>query len=458
MNLRNAKVSVIGAERSGIAVAKLLQQKNAKIFVSDSNAKEKLQERIAELESLKIEYEAGKHSEKIFDCSLMVISPGVPTDSPIIIEAKKRKIKIVAEIEVASWYCSSPIIAVTGSNGKTTTTTLIDRILSDAKVKHVTGGNIGTAFSSFVDTLDKETVVVLEISSFQLDCIETFRPHIAVLLNITQNHMDRYEYSMEKYAQSKSRIFMNQSANDFLVYNADDMWTQSVVKNAQSQKKSFNTKEKKMQSAFVENGILKTKIDNTEHSIIPISEITIQGEHNLQNVMAATLATQLVGVTPAYIRATLKNFKGVEHRQEFVREVNGIKYINNSKATTVEAVAYSLKSYNEPIVLILGGKDKGNDYSEIFDLVKNKVRAIVATGYSADIIVKNFSAQVPVEKIETIGNEIPNIISMEKTISTATSLAKKGDVVLFSPACTSFDWFKDYEERGKIFKMLVNKL
>ncbi len=457
-DLRNKKISVIGAERSGIAVATLLYSKNANVFVSDLGENESTRQHIAELCTANIECEFGGHSERVYDCSLMVISPGVPTNAPVVVEARRREIKVVAEIEVASWFCKGSIIAITGSNGKTTTTTLLGRIFSDAKKKHVVAGNIGTAFSSVVLDVDQETVVVLEVSSFQLDFIDTFRPNIAVILNITQNHLDRYDNLMEQYAASKMRIVRNQIKDDFFIYNANDEWTKRKVQHVKSKVYQFSSVQNIENGAFEENGILKTRIANNVQTIIAVNDISIKGEHNLQNAMAAVLAAQLVGVKSAYIKSTLKNFKGVEHRQEFVREVNGIKYVNNSKATTVEAVEMALKSFNEPIVLIMGGKDKGNDYSTIFDLVKQKVKAIIATGYSADIIVKNFENIVPVTTVATIGEAKPNLESMQRTINVATSLATKGDVVLLSPACTSFDWFKDYEERGKIFKQLVNKL
>ncbi len=454
----NKKVSVIGAERSGVAVAQLLHGKGAAVFVSDFGSSETTQQHCAELRSAGIECEFGGHSDRVYECSLMVISPGVPTNAPVVLEAQKRGINIVAEIEVASWFCQGPIIAITGSNGKTTTTTLLGRILSDAKKKHVVAGNIGTAFSSLVLDVDPETVVVLEVSSFQLDFIRSFRPKVALILNITQNHLDRYDNAMEKYAASKARIVMNQTADDYFICNEDDLWTTKAVPHPASKRIAFSSRFKVREGAYAEQGMLKTVFGGTEYSIIAAEDISIKGEHNLQNAMAATLAAQLVGVKPASIRSTLRNFKGVEHRQEFVREVNGIKYVNNSKATTVEAVEVALKSFDEPIVLIMGGKDKGNDYSTIFDLVKRKVKAIVATGYSADTIVKNFEAIVPVTKVGTIGEAKPNLDSMKKTIDTAAALAAKGDVVLLSPACTSFDWFRDYEERGRVFKQLVNQL
>jgi UDP-N-acetylmuramoylalanine--D-glutamate ligase len=456
--IRNKKISVIGAARSGIGVSKLLKNNGAHVFVSDKQDPSKLEKSIAEFRVENIELEAGRHTERVFDCSLMVLSPGVPSDTPVVLDAKKRGISIVSELEVASWFCKAPIVAITGSNGKTTTTTLIGRIFDDAKKKHVVAGNIGEAFSNFVLDVAETDVVVLEVSSFQLDFAETFHPKVSVILNITRNHMDRYENSMEKYGASKARIFMNQSANDVLITNADDEWCQKEVKSAKCKVLGFSSTKTLMEGAVAEKGILKTIVNNKRADIIETSRISIKGEHNLQNAMAATLVAQLMGVSPAYIRSTLKNFKGVEHRQEFVREVNDIKYVNDSKATTVEAVWRALGAYSDPIVLILGGKDKGNDYAQLFDLVKKKVRAVVAVGHSAEKIVNNFADKVHVERVDTIGTEIPNIVSMEKTIVVATSLAGRGDVVLLSPACTSFDWFTDFEERGNVFKLIVQKL
>lgn len=451
------KISVIGAERSGVAVAQLLHRKGAKLFVSDFGKGESTLRHLEELQTEGIPGESGGHTERVYDCSLMVISPGVPTNAPVVKEAQRRGIEVVAEIEAASWFCQGPIVAITGSNGKTTTTTLLGRILSDAKKKHVVAGNIGTAFSSLVLDADPETVVVLEVSSFQLDFIRSFRPTVAVIVNITRNHLDRYENSMELYAASKARIVMNQLPGDILITNADDEWTAKAVTGYRSENIPFSTAKTLESGAFRRDGRLITRINGKEASVIATEEITIKGDHNLQNAMAATLAAQAVGVSPAHIKATLRNFKGVEHRQEVVREADGITFINNSKATTVEAVEMSLKSYDRPIVLIMGGKDKGNDYSTIYGLVKEKVKAIVATGYSAPTIVQNFADKVRVETAATIGSDIPNIASMQRAIDIAAGLADKGDIVLLSPACTSFDWFRDYEERGRIFKQLVHQ-
>ena len=313
--LRNKKISVIGAARSGIGVSRLLKQNGAEVFVSDQGNASKLSKSISEFQKENIPFEAGSHSERVFNCSLMVLSPGVPSDTPVVLEAKKRGIDVVSELEVASWFCKAPIVAITGSNGKTTTTTLLGRIFSDAKKKHAVAGNIGEAFSNIVLALAETHVAVLEVSSFQLDAIESFHPRVSVILNITRNHMDRYENSMEKYADSKARIFMNQTADDVLIYNADDELSQLKVKSAKCKVLAFSTMKRIENGAFVDRGIMRTQINGKQSDIIDIAQISIRGEHNLQNAMAATLAAQVMGVSSAHIRSTLKNFKGVEHRQ-----------------------------------------------------------------------------------------------------------------------------------------------
>lgn len=452
------KISVIGAARSGVAVAQLLKARGAKVFVSDNAAAESLKSQTSSLESAGIEFETGGHSERVYDCSLMVISPGVPSNAPVVVEAQEKGIEVVSELEVAYWFCTAPIVAVTGSNGKTTTTILIGRILSDAKKKHVVAGNIGTAFSSVVTRLEKTSVVVLEVSSFQLDFCKTFRPKISTIVNITPDHMDRYDNSMEKYSASKARVFMNQRGDDMLIYNFDDEWTRRQSQRAQCDTVSFSIKERRDMGAFVENNIMVTVQGGKRSEVIPTEQISIPGMHNLYNAMAATLAGQLLGVNTASIRATLKNFKGVEHRLELVREVGGVRYINDSKATNVDSVWYALQAYTNPIVLILGGRDKGNDYTRLLNVVEKKVRAIVAIGESAEKVADAFQGKVKVEVTPTTGREIPNRLSMQNAVRSAQRLSQPGDIVLLSPACASFDWFHHFEERGQVFKEIVATL
>lgn len=443
----HTNVSVIGAARSGVGAAALLRSKGANVFVSDVRPAGELGPYLDQLRQLGIPFEAGGHSERVYECSMMVLSPGVPSNAPVVLEAKRRKIEVVSELEVASWYCRGPIVAITGTNGKTTTTTLVGRILGDAKKKHVVAGNIGQAFSSVVLELDQTTAAVLEVSSFQLDHCVTFHPAIAVILNITPDHMDRYNNSMELYAASKARIFMNQTSDDALIFDVDDEWTNRTVQKAPSRLFGFSVREKGC-AACVEDGMLVTTIDSRRTEIVPVGEISIKGIHNLYNAMAATLAGQLLGVSPASIRATLRNFKGVEHRLEEVRELDGVRYVNDSKATNVDSVWYALQAFREPIVLLLGGRDKGNDYTKLYDLVRERVRAIVAIGESAPKVEAAFGPIKPV----VIAH------SMEEAVKLARSLAHTGDVVLLSPACASFDWFKNYEHRGQVFKELVRAL
>lgn len=446
--LRSVSVSVIGAARSGVAVGRLLRSQGANVFLSDREPEEKLKPHLPHLKESGIPHELGGHSERVFQCSLMVISPGVPSNAPVVVQAQQRGIRVVSEVEVAGWFCRASIIAITGSNGKTTTTTLIGRVLGDAKKKHAVAGNIGTAFSSVVLELAERDVAVLEISSFQLDHSETFHPSISVLLNITQNHMDRYGHSMERYAASKARIFMNQTKNDVLLYNADDPWTSRVVAKAVCRAIPFSREQRLAVGAFIDDGMLVTMLGGKRTDVIPVNEISIKGPHNEYNAMAAALTGQLMNINPASIRATLRNFKGVEHRQEFVREVNGVRYYNDSKATSVEAVWYALQAFEQPVVLMLGGRDKGNDYSRLTDLVKTNVRAIVALGESAGIVEAAFKAVKPVKRAA----------SMDDAVLFAQQLAQEGDVVLLSPACASFDWFENYEQRGLVFKELVKNL
>lgn len=441
-------MTIVGGARSGLAAAKLIAANGGIPFVSDLATEEKLGPVATALKDAGVAYEAGGHTDKVFGGRLIVISPGVPSSSPIIAEAAKRGIPVVSELELASWFCPGPVAAITGSNGKTTTTTLIGRILGDARVRHTVAGNIGTAFSGVVGKMTPDEWAVLEVSSFQLDHCETFRPKVSVLLNITPDHMDRYGNSMERYAASKARIFQAQGEGDTLVYGADDPWTAKVIAQAKCRTLPFGMARVGTDGAWVEGDTMISSIDGTPHEIIRTGEITIKGRHNLQNAMAAALVGLLCGVSPASMRATLRNFKGVEHRLEFVREVQGVRYYNDSKATNVDSVWFALQAFTSPIVLLLGGRDKGNDYSQLRKLVQERVKAVVAIGESADKVAAAFNGMAVIKKAA----------SMEEAVSTARFVADAGDVVLLSPACASFDWFQNYEHRGRVFKELVNAL
>jgi len=449
-DIKGKRVSVIGGARSGFAVAKLLKGLGANVFMSDIKEPGEIKHvnfTTAELDGLGIEYEFGKHSERVFDCDFIVISPGVPSNSEVIRKALGLGINVFSEIEVASWFCKAPIVAVTGTNGKTTTTSLIGHIFRNAGIRTIVAGNIGTPFSDFVLSADEKSIVVLEVSSFQLDHIESFRPKVSVLLNITPDHLDRYG-SFGDYILSKFRIFKNQKGDDFAVYNYDDEIVQPYVESLDLVKLPFSVSERLSCGAFVDDGYLVLKFKNKEERILKMGELKIRGIHNVYNSLAAALAARAMEVRDEIIRESLKSFEGVPHRLEFVREINGVKFINDSKATNVNSLWYALESFDEPIILIAGGRDKGNDYSKVYDLVKRKVKTIIAIGESRDKIYNEFKDLTNVIKVD----------SMEEAVKRAYMEARPGDVVLLSPACASFDMFEDFEHRGEVFKKLVNEL
>jgi len=343
------------------------------------------------------------------------------------------------------------MVAITGTNGKTTTTTLCGRIFEDARKPVVVGGNIDPAFADVVAGMSADHTAVLEVSSFQLDHVVTFHPRIAVLLNITPDHLDRYDHDFGKYVASKCRVFANQGPDDTVIYNADDAVTRQAVEQllpAGVHALPFSVMQIMKEGAWLAEGVVMTGIHGRRSSVVEAADISIRGTHNLYNAMAATLSAQVMGVSTASIRATLRDFKGVEHRLEFVRTLNGITYINDSKATNVDSVWYALQSYSAPLILLLGGRDKGNDYTRLQDLVRKHVKAIVAIGESADKVRSSFAGIVPVD----------TAASMEEAVSMATRRAARGDMVLLSPACASFDWFTNYEHRGKVFKEIVGAL
>ena len=445
------RFSVIGGARSGVAVAKLLKSRGAKVFVSERTSPEKTRDVVALLDGEGIEHEFGGNTEKVLEGEIVVLSPGVPSDLPLVKSAAEKGRRIVSEVEVASWFCEAPIVAITGTNGKTTTTALTGRMFEDARHPSVVAGNIGLAFSQVVDQVGSDGAAILEISSFQLDHIETFKPKVSVWLNVTPDHLDRYDHSYEKYIASKCRIFENQAEGDVLVYNIDDETERTNIERhapPEVEKLIFSVRSRVDEGAFVEDGVMKVRVAGVESEVIPVDQISIRGIHNLYNSMAATLAARVMGISTASIRATLKNFKGVEHRLEFVSEVNGVVYVNDSKATNVDSVWYALQSFDRPIVLLLGGRDKGNDYSRLFDLVKQHVKGIVAIGESADKVISAFGQLVAVKKSTSMG----------EAVESASAMAARGDVVLLSPACASFDWFENYEHRGRVFKQLVAEL
>ncbi len=442
------KVAIVGMARSGLALAKLLRSYGARIFVSEVKAESQLSKEIGILEESGVVWECGGHTEKVVtDRDYIVVSPGVPDNIPILKKARSLNLPVFSEIEVASWMCQAKIVGISGSNGKTTTTTLVGEILKKAGLKAEVAGNVGTAFSSVADSLSEEGIAVLELSSFQLERISEFKPHIAAILNLSPDHLDRYP-NFEAYISAKLRIFENQDHEDYAVLNADDTLTEKIRKNLSSKVMLFSTKKELEQGAYVKNGHLVVKLDRKETEISPAAEIGIKGPHNLSNATCATLIAALLKVKPEVIAQTLREFKGVEHRLEEVATVRGVRFINDSKATNVDSVWYALQSVPAPIVLIAGGKDKGSSYRPLSALVKERVKMLILIGQAAGKIRAEIGSLT-----KTI-----DALTLEEAVELAFRNAQPGDTVLLSPACASFDMFENFEHRGRVFKQKILEL
>lgn len=437
----------MGAGRSGIAVAKLLKRKGAIPFLSEKAPLEKKEMEAGILQAQNIAAEFGGHSFRVFDADFLVVSPGMDLSHPVLREAREKNIPIFGEIEVASWFCKASIVAITGSNGKSTVTAMLGEVFRQAQRSCIVAGNIGQPFSDFVEDATSDSVVVLEVSSFQLESIACFHPKVSVVLNITEDHLDRHG-SMDHYEQIKSRIFENQSDVDILVLNGEDERVVNLSHRARCQKVVFGVDDPLLNCGFVREGVLTLRIGNQEEPLISIQEMKIVGDHNVANALAVALVGRLMGVENPVIRHVFKTFSGLSHRMEFVREIDGIKWVNDSKATNVFSVWYALGSYVEPVVLIAGGRDKHSDFSFLRKRIGEKTRGLVLIGESADKMEKAFQGLRPIVKAE----------SLEEAIDKAKRMAKRGDVVLLSPACASFDMFQNFEDRGEQFKAIVNGL
>ncbi len=445
--IQGKKIAIIGLARTGKALALLMKRLGTEVFVSENRRNPELEAIGPELESAGIEYELGDNSKRILKADFIAISPGVPLDIDVLVEARQIGIPIFSELEVSSWFCKSPIIAVTGSNGKTTTTTLIGKLLSDNGMSAYVGGNIGIPFASFVNKTTPDDYVVLEVSSFQLEAIEGFKPKIAIILNFTPDHLDRYP-AMDEYRMAKARIYENMGEGDYLILNADDPQSAQFMPKPEVNVLRFSIEDDEQADAFVRAGRLMLKSAGRSHPVIPADEVGIPGPHNLANSAAASLAANLAGVSIKHIGNSLRDFSGVEHRLETVTEINGVKYVNDSKGTNVDAVQMALRSVNSPIILIAGGKDKGGDFSVLRNEIKKKVKGMVLIGEAADKIDMQLSDTTKTHRAS----------SMKDAVEKTASLAQGGDTVLLSPGCASFDMFRDYEERGRIFKDEVNRL
>lgn len=441
--------SIIGAARSGLAVAELLLVEGARVFVSDAKPAESSAVAIAELERIGVDYEFGGHTDRVLDADVMVLSPGVPDTLPIIERARQRGIEITGEIEVAWRRCAAPVVAITGTNGKTTTTELTGFILRRDRTTFV-AGNVGLPFSRIARDADRQSVVVLETSSFQLEQISTFRPRIGMVLNITPDHMDRYP-SLREYAEAKFRVTMNQGPSDTLIYNADDATLGELPERTKARVLGFSLRDELEAGAFLRNGALHLRLDpgSEAERVIDADEIRIRGPHNLANAMAAALGARALGVPVEVIAGALREFPGVPHRLEPVRELDGVRWVNDSKATNVDSLWYALSSFTEPVILIAGGRSKKNVYDTILPLLREHVKCVILVGEASEEMERAFDGVAPTRRAGW---------SMEDAVAMARSMADPGDVVLLSPACASFDMFDNYEHRGEVFKSLVMAL
>lgn len=441
------RLVILGGGESGVGTALLGKQKGFEVFVSDKGSiKDKYKEVLINNE---IEWEDEKHTEsEIFNADLVMKSPGIPEKAPLVKLIREKGIQIVSEIEFASRYTSATIVGITGSNGKTTTASLTHHILKQ-ELQVGLAGNIGDSFAKQILEHDYENYV-LEISSFQLDDILDFKPHIAVLTNITPDHLDRYNYQFENYIASKFRIIMNQTPEDYFIYDADDEVIQEWLENnpVQSRLLPFSLKKTFENGAFIENENIKVIIDNNQF-IMPTKDLALEGKHNIKNAMAASTVAHLLKIRKQTIRESLENFHGVEHRLEQVLKINKVNYINDSKATNVNATYYALESMDAPTVWIVGGEDKGNNYQELFPFVNEKVKAVICLGIDNEKLIENFAPMVDV---------IVETQFMSEAVKIAYKIAEPGDNVLLSPACASFDLFQNYEDRGRQFKEAVRNL
>ena len=448
LDIQGKRVLVVGLGKSGVASALFLHERGARVTVSDAKAEEQLRNEIPKLLDKGVAVETGGHGERTFrQQDLIVVSPGVPTDSEALKQALALGIPVIGEIELASRFLKGRIIAITGSNGKTTTTSLAGEVVAAGGLKPQVGGNIGTPAISLVGASTADGYVVLEVSSFQLETIQSFRPYVAVVLNISPDHLDRHG-SMEAYTAAKRRIFENQTKEDFAVLNADDPTCVEMAKGIQAQVYWFSRRKETAPGAYVRGERIFLRDQQGEREIMPVGEIPLKGAHNLENVLAAVCIGGIVGSEPARIRRAVKEFKAVEHRLEYVATVNGVEYYNDSKATNVDATIKALESFPANIHIILGGKDKGAPYTPLVPLLRERAKRVYTIGAAAPKIEEEISGAADIVKAGTI----------DVAVRKAAENAAAGDIVVLAPACASFDQFDNYEHRGRVFKELVQTL
>jgi UDP-N-acetylmuramoylalanine--D-glutamate ligase len=449
MDLKGKKVLVVGLGKSGLAAALFLRRRGAQVTVSDVRSAEALAKDIPALIEEGISVEAGGHGLLTFRRQdLIVVSPGVPIDTPELVQVRSFGLPVIGELELAARFLKGNVLAITGSNGKTTTTTLAGEILKESGVPTLVGGNIGVPVVSLIDDSKAATWSVLEVSSFQLETTTEFHPTIAVILNITPDHLDRHG-TFENYAMAKERIFARQTPDDFLVLNADNPRTAEAADRAKSKVYWFSVHHPVPSGTWVENGqvwFLESK-DGKPEPILPVDAIALKGSHNVENVLGAVCAARLAGCPAASVRTAVEKFKAVEHRLEFVSTINGVDFYNDSKATNVDATEKAIAAFPGGIHLILGGKDKNSDYTTLSALLRERVRAVYTIGSAAAKIESHLRGVVPIHSCQTLDN----------AVKAAAANVRPGDVVLLAPACSSFDQFENYEHRGRVFKELVHE-
>lgn len=449
MDLKGKKVLVVGLGKSGLAAALFLRHKGAQVTVSDVRSAEALADEIPALLEEGIMVEAGGHGLLTFRRQdLIVVSPGVPLDKPELVQAKGFGLPVIGEMELASRFLKGRMLAITGSNGKTTTTTLVGEILKNAGLPTLVGGNIGVPVIEFVEQSKDDTWSVLEVSSFQLESTIEFHPSIAVILNITPDHLDRHG-TFENYARAKEHIFAQMDKNDCVVLNADNLPTAEAAARTTAKTFWFSLEHPVDQGAWLQEGSIVYRGQNggEVERIMPVKSIPLKGTHNIENVLAAVVASRLAGVAPDAIRSAVESFQAVEHRLEFVAKINGVEFYNDSKATNVDATAKAVAAFSSGVHLIMGGKDKGSPYTALNDLLHERVRAVYTIGAAAGKIESQLRGVVPIHSCETL----------EKAVNAAATAAYPGEVVLLAPACSSFDQFESYEHRGRVFKELVSE-
>ncbi len=446
--VRGKRVLVVGLARSGRAAARCFARRGAVVTVTDLRPPSVFQAEIQEMMAHKVGLELGAHREETFlRQNLIVVSPGVAWDMPLLEAARRKNIPVVPEVEAASWFLKQPLVGITGSNGKTTAATILGKMLQASGFPAFVGGNIGVPLISAVSEVSDDSLLVVELSSFQLEAIRTLRPRVAVLLNLSANHLDRHA-SFSDYVAAKARIFLNQTAEDYAVLNADDPNVMSLAPTLAAQKIFFSRWQDLPDGVFLANGKVRYRVGNLERVLLEASDVRLRGAFNVENVMAAAAAACVLGADFAALRRAVREFRGVEHRLEFVRAVRGVEFYNDSKATSVDATAKSLSAFERGVHLILGGKDKGSPYGPLRPLLKGRVRDVFLLGAAAERIARELSG----------ATELLHAGDLEMAVRQAFARALPGEVVLLAPACSSYDQFQDFEHRGRVFKEIVAKL